>query len=250
MATAVRVSVVGASGRLGQAITRVAESGSEVIIAGRCGRGDAIASCVADCDVVIDVSAASAAGDICRACLEHRKPLVVGTTGHSGEQQHSIENAAATIPIVLAPNFSVGVNTLFWLARKTAELLGDGFDIEIIEAHHRLKKDAPSGTAKRLAELLSAVRELDYERDVAHGREGIVGERPMRQIGMHAVRAGDIVGEHTVTFAGAGERLELTHRASSRDTFAAGALRAARWIVNQPPALYSMEHVLGLHGAE
>lgn len=250
MAAPVRVSVIGAAGRLGGAITSAAENGSEVVIVGRCGRGDAISSCVADCDVVIDVSTASAAEEICRVCVEQQKPLVIGTTGHSAEQMRAIENAATKIAVVLAPNFSVGVNTLFWLTRKAAELLGAGFDIEIVEAHHRLKKDAPSGTAKRLAELLCEVRDLDYERDVAHGRQGMVGERSTQQIGIHAIRAGDIVGEHTVVFAGAGERVELTHRASSRDTFALGALRAARWIANQPPALYSMEHVLGLNRAE
>ncbi|MFN2475013.1 MAG: 4-hydroxy-tetrahydrodipicolinate reductase [Chthoniobacterales bacterium] len=245
MAADVRVSVVGASGRLGIAITRIAETAG-VVVVGRCGRADPISTCVGECDVVIDVSTAGAAEEICGVCVEHRKPLVIGATGHSSEQLLAIENAAAKIPVVLAPNFSVGVNALFWLTRKAAELLDDGFDIEIVEAHHRLKKDAPSGTAKRLAELLCAVRELDCDRDVAHGREGIVGERPTKQIGMHAIRAGDIVGEHTVIFAGAGERVELTHRASSRDTFALGALRAARWVMSQPPGLYSMEHVLGL----
>ena len=250
MATAVRVSVIGASGRLGNSITRTADSESEVVIVGRCTRGDAVSSCIAECDVVIDVSTASAGEEICRVCVEQHKPLVIGTTGHSAGQMRVVEGAGSKIPVVLAPNFSIGVNTLFWLTRKAAELLGEGFDVEIIEAHHRLKKDAPSGTAKRLAELLCTVRGLQYDRDVAHGREGIGGERPTQQIGMHAIRAGDIVGEHTVLFAGAGERLELTHRASSRDTFAVGALRAARWIVGQPPALYSMEHVLGLDHSE
>ena len=152
-------------------------------------------------------------------------------------------------PIVLAPNFSVGVNTLFWLTRKAAELLGDGFDVEIVETHHRLKKDSPErhGQAARRGGLRS--RGLDYERDVAHGRAGLVGERPAKQIGMHAIRGGDVVGDHTVIFAATGERLELTHKASSRETFAVGALRAARWIVGQPSGLYSMEDVLGLNDA-
>jgi 4-hydroxy-tetrahydrodipicolinate reductase len=125
-------------------------------------------------------------------------------------------------------------------------MLGEDFDLEVVETHHRLKKDSPSGTAKKLAEILCEVRKLDYATDARHGREGLIGERPTKEIGVHSIRAGDVVGDHTVTFGGPGERLELTHKASSRGTFAAGALRAARWIVGKPPGLYSMEDVLGL----
>jgi 4-hydroxy-tetrahydrodipicolinate reductase len=146
----------------------------------------------------------------------------------------------------LAPNFSVGVNALFWLTRKAAELLGRDFDLEIVEMHHRMKKDAPSGTAKRLTEILCEVRDFWFHEHVRHGREGIVGARPPHQIGVHAIRGGDVVGDHTVIFAGRGERLELTHKASSRETFAAGALRAAQWIIGKPPGRYTMEDVLGL----
>ncbi|MDQ6625919.1 MAG: 4-hydroxy-tetrahydrodipicolinate reductase [Verrucomicrobiota bacterium] len=248
MENAVRVTLVGAAGRLGEAIVRTCETQEGMTIARRCGRGDRVADSVAKGNVVIDVSSADAVEEICDACVEHRRPLIIGTTGHSDEQMRVIEAASAKIPIVVAPNFSVGVNALFWLARKAAELLGDDFDIEVIEAHHRLKKDAPSGTAKRLAELLRAARSFS-EGAIVHGSEGITGERPAQQIGMHAIRAGDIVGEHTVMFAGSGERLELTHRASSRDTFAVGALRAARWVATQKSGLYSMEHVLGLDRA-
>lgn len=151
-----------------------------------------------------------------------------------------------SIPVVLAPNFSVGVNTLFWLTRRASQLLGDGFDVEVVETHHRLKKDAPSGTAKRLAEVVCETRDLDYATEVAHGRHGQIGERPAAQVGMHAIRGGDVVGDHTVIFASTGERVELTHKASSRETFAIGALRAARWIVGKAPGLFSMEDVLGL----
>jgi 4-hydroxy-tetrahydrodipicolinate reductase len=228
----IRVVVIGARGRLGSAIVAAAERAGDLEIL-PLNRGETIPG---DCDVVIDVSHPDATA----AALQLRKPLVIGTTGHSAEQLREMEAAAREFPIVLAPNFSVGVNALFWLTRKAAELLGDGFDIEIVETHHRLKKDAPSGTAKRLVELLSA------DGEVVHGREGMVGERPRGQIGVHAIRAGDVVGEHTVIFAGAGERVELTHKASSRETFAVGALRAARWIVGQPAQLYSMEDVLGL----
>ena len=148
--------------------------------------------------------------------------------------------------MVWASNFSTGVNTLFWLTRKAAEILGPDFDLEIVEMHHRLKKDAPSGTAKTLAEILAEVRKLQLDKAARHGREGITGERTSSEIGIHSIRGGDVVGDHTVIFANAGERLELTHKASSRDTFANGALRAALWAVKQQPGLYSMQDVLGL----
>ena len=172
--------------------------------------------------------------------------MVIGTTGHDAEQRAAIGDAAREIPVVYAANFSVGVNTLFWLTRQAARILGPDFDLEIVEVHHRLKKDAPSGTARRLAEILAEVRGLDYEQDARHGREGIVGARGAREIGVHAVRGGDVVGEHTVLFADVGERVELIHRASSRDTFALGALRSAAWLRGRAPGLYDMEDVLGL----
>lgn len=247
MSTPVRVLLVGARGRMGHAIDAAAGSQPGIEISERADAGDTIADLVSNCDVAIDFSQAEATDANCSACVAARKPLVIGTTGHSLDQKAQIERAAASIPIVLAPNFSVGVNTLFWLTRKAAELLGDRFDIEVVEMHHRLKKDAPSGTAKRLAEVLCNARGLSYERDVAHGREGLIGERAAKQIGMHAIRGGDVVGDHTVIFASAGERVELTHKASSRETFAVGALRAASWIIGKAPGLYSMEDVLGLN---
>ncbi len=157
-----------------------------------------------------------------------------------------VEACATRIPIVFAPNFSVGVNTLFWLTQRACEILGPDFDLEVVEMHHRHKKDAPSGTARRLAEILAETRELDYATDVRHGREGMIGARTPTEIGMHSLRGGDVVGDHTVSFANDGDRLELTHRASSRDTFANGALRAAAWVVGQPAWLYDMQDVLGL----
>ena len=183
---------------------------------------------------------------ILRDCRQTRTPLVIGTTGHSSVQRALIAEAAKEIPIVFAANFSVGVNALFWLTRQAARILGPGFDLEVIEVHHRLKKDAPSGTARRLAEILAEVRDLSYDEHTRHGRQGIVGERTGAEIGVHAVRGGDVVGEHTVLFADVGERLELVHRASNRETFALGALRAASWLRGQPPGLYDMEDVLGL----
>ena len=246
MSTPVRVLLVGARGRMGQAIDAVAGSQQGIEIIGRVDIGDSISDQVSHCDVAIDFTHADATAANCGACAAAGQPVVIGTTGHSLDQRAQIERAAASIPIVLAPNFSVGVNTLFWLTRKASELFGEGFDTEIVEMHHRLKKDAPSGTAKRLGEIVCEARGLSYERDVAHGREGLIGERPAGQVGMHAIRGGDVIGDHTVIFASAGERVELTHKASSRETFAIGAIRAARWIVGRPPRLYSMEDVLGL----
>jgi 4-hydroxy-tetrahydrodipicolinate reductase len=230
---------------MGQAIAAAAEK-MDASIAAALDLGDDPTAHTTHCDVVIDFSHSNGTLSLARACREAKKPAVIGTTGHSNEERAAIEELAGEVPVVLSPNFSVGVNALFWLSRKTAEMLGDGFDLEIVEAHHRSKKDAPSGTAKKLAEILCEVRGLDYGANVAHGREGLVGERPANEIGVHSIRGGDVVGDHTVTFAGAGERLELTHKAASRETFATGALRAARWVVGKPAGLYSMEDVLGL----
>jgi 4-hydroxy-tetrahydrodipicolinate reductase len=243
MKNPVRVLLVGSAGRMGQAITDVAKSDPNIDIVASCDQGDPIEPAISSCDVVIDFSHADAIGDICRVVSERRQRLVVGTTGHSIEQRRSIEECAEAVPVVLSSNFSVGVNALFWLTRKAAEMLGPEFDLEIVEMHHRMKKDAPSGTAKELAEILKSARQIEK---IQHGREGDVGQRPADEIGIHSVRGGDVVGDHTVIFAGAGERLELTHRAASRETFAKGALRAAQWIVGRPPGLYSMQDVLGL----
>jgi 4-hydroxy-tetrahydrodipicolinate reductase len=243
--TPVRVLLLGAKGQMGQAIAAAAAKGEVEIIAGL-DLGDDVAKQIPNCDVVIDFSHPNASDELSRVCGEAKKPAVIGTTGHSTEERASIEALARSVPVVLSPNFSVGVNALFWLTRKAAEMLGENFDLEIAEMHHRLKKDAPSGTARKLAEILCEVRGLDYARNVRHGREGLVGERPANEIGVHSIRGGDVVGDHTVTFAGAGERLELSHKAASRETFALGALRAAQWVVGKPPGLYSMEDVLGL----
>ncbi len=209
-------------------------------------RGEPTTEAIAGGDVVIDFSSAAALEPILRDCRHTGTPLVVGSTGHTAAQRDLIAEAAGEIPVVFAANFSVGVNTLFWLTREAARILGPAFDLEVIEVHHRLKKDAPSGTARRLAEILAEARDLRYAEDARHGREGLVGARTAGEIGVHAVRGGDVVGEHTVLFADVGERVELTHRASSRETFAAGALRAAAWLVGRTPALYDMEDVLGL----
>jgi 4-hydroxy-tetrahydrodipicolinate reductase len=224
----VRVLLIGAAGRMGKKISDVANGDLEIDVVGQCDLGDPIESAMKNCDVAIDFSNADAITEISAAALQHRKPLVIGTTGHSQGQRRLIEETAKLLPVVFASNFSIGVNVLFWLTRKAAEQLGGDFDAEIIETHHTMKKDAPSGTAKTLAEVLKAAKKTQSE------------------IPIQSIREGDVVGEHTVIFSGPSERLELTHRAASREIFARGALRAAKWIINQPPGLYSMQDVLGL----
>jgi 4-hydroxy-tetrahydrodipicolinate reductase len=238
----VRVLLVGSNGRMGQAIVAAAKSEAAVEIVALCDVGDPLEPAVSNCDVVIDFSHPEASENICVTASRHKRPLIVGTTGHSPEQRAGIERCAASVAVILSSNFSIGVNALFWLTRKAGEMLGPEFDLEIVEMHHRLKKDAPSGTALTLSQILQKQRKLAP----TYGRHGQVGERKADEIGIHSVRGGDVVGDHTVIFAGAGERVELTHRATSRQTFAAGALRAARWIVGQAPGLYSMDDVLGL----
>jgi 4-hydroxy-tetrahydrodipicolinate reductase len=209
-------------------------------------QGDDLSSVISKTDTVIDFSSHDATPGIVELCAKNKKAVVIGTTGHSDSEKSKVIGFKSKIPMVWASNFSTGVNTLFWLTRKAAEILETDFDLEIVEMHHRLKKDAPSGTAKSLAEILASVREQQLEKVARHGRVGIVGERTAAEIGIHSVRGGDVVGDHTVIFANAGERLELTHKASSRDTFANGALRAALWVVKQKPGLYDMQDVLGL----
>jgi 4-hydroxy-tetrahydrodipicolinate reductase len=180
------------------------------------------------------------------ACLRHGKPAVVGTTGFSADGRARIAAAAARVPIAFAPNFAVGVNVLFKLVDVAARALGDDYDVEIIEAHHRHKVDAPSGTALRIGAIAAAALGRELAQAAVHGRRGETGERPKSAIGFHAVRGGDIVGEHTVMFAGTGERLELVVRSGSRMTYALGALRAARFLQGKRSGLYDMQDVLGL----
>ncbi|MGV3772774.1 MAG: 4-hydroxy-tetrahydrodipicolinate reductase [Verrucomicrobiales bacterium] len=241
-----RVIITGARGRMGQALISCAPRHSELHVVGKIDVGDSLEAIIDQSDVVIDFSFHDATGTICTLCRKHKKALVIGTTGHSEEEKACILASVQEIPVVWASNYSTGVNTLFWLTRKAAEILGPSFDLEVVEMHHRHKKDAPSGTAMSLAEILAQVRGESLEQALRHGREGIVGERSSREIGMHSIRGGDVVGDHTVIFATNGERVELTHKASSRDTFANGALRAASWVVKQSPGLYNMQHVLGL----
>jgi 4-hydroxy-tetrahydrodipicolinate reductase len=224
----VRVLLIGAAGRMGKTVADLAADDPEIAIVAQCDLGDPIEPAMENCDAAIDFSHADIVDEICRAASGHNKPLVIGTTGHSQEQRQTIEEVARSVPIVFASNFSVGVNVLFWLTRKAAELLVPDFNPEIIETHHKMKKDAPSGTAKTLAEILKA------------------SQKSKNEIPIQSIREGDVVGEHTVVFSGVSERVELTHRAGNREIFARGALRAAKWIVRKPPGLYTMQEVVGL----
>ena len=241
-----RIIITGSKGRMGQALTSCAARIPELEVVGAVDQGDDLSGIIAKCDVVIDFSFHNATLGVAELCAKHQKAVVIGTTGHSAEEKAKIVALKSHIPMVMATNFSTGVNTLFWLTRKAAEILGPAFDLEVVEMHHRLKKDAPSGTATTLLEILGDVRKLQLDEALRHGRKGIVGERTQNEIGIHAIRGGDVVGDHTVIFANNGERVELTHKASSRDTFANGALRAAQWLVQQKPGLYDMQDVLGL----
>jgi len=241
-----KVIITGAKGRMGQALLQCAARISEIQVAAGIDLDDDLTTVLGKADCVIDFSFHQATPGFAELCAKHRKAMVIGTTGHSDSEKKKILACASQIPMVIASNYSTGVNTLFWLTRKAAEILGPGFDLEVVEMHHRMKKDAPSGTAVTLAEILAAVRKQQLAKVLRHGREGITGERTDAEIGMHSLRGGDVVGDHTVMFAANGERLELTHKAASRDTFANGALRAALWVVQQKPGVYDMQDVLGL----
>ncbi len=195
-------------------------------------------------EVVIDFTAPASTAALAVRCAEIGAALVSGTTNLTDEQRGRLETAAESVPVVWAPNMSVGVNLLFDLAGRVAKALGDEYDVEIVEMHHRFKRDAPSGTARRLAEKVADGLGRDPADCAVHGRHGDVGERTPAEIGIHAVRGGDVVGDHTVVFASLGDRIELVHRAHSRDVFVRGALRAARWAMGKAPGLYSMADVL------
>jgi len=197
-------------------------------------------------EVLIDFSHVEATPAILEAAAERSVPMVVGTTGFTHEGSAMIAALAQKAPCVFAPNMSVGVNLLLKVLQDVASVLGDDYDVEIFEAHHRLKKDAPSGTALKMAQVIAEALERNLDEVGVFGRKGLIGERTRKEIGVQTLRGGDIVGEHTVLFAGIGERIEITHRASSRDTFARGALRAATWVAGREPGLYSMQDVLGI----
>jgi 4-hydroxy-tetrahydrodipicolinate reductase len=240
-----KIIIAGSKGRMGQTLVSCAKNFRELQVVAQIDVGDDFPAAIALGDVVVDFSLHTATADIAGLCARHKKAIVIGTTGHTDAEKSEVLKFKTKIPMVWASNFSTGVNTLFWLTRKAAQILGPDYDLEIVEMHHRLKMDAPSGTAKTLAQILAEVRKQHLDKIARHGRLGI-GERAPGEIGIHSIRGGDVVGDHTVIFANTGERFELTHKASSRETFANGALRAALWVVKQKPALYDMQDVLGL----
>jgi 4-hydroxy-tetrahydrodipicolinate reductase len=220
----------------------------EIIGAGRLGVEitDDLKAAAKQGEVVIDFTWPDTILKTAEICGDAKIPLVVGTTGLPKEHFPEFRRLVSPIPCVMAPNMSVGVNLLFKLVAEAAAVLGDEYDIEITEAHHRFKKDAPSGTAIRLAEIAAETLKRNLDSDAVYGRHGITGERTRREIGIHSLRIGDVVGEHTVSFGAIGERIELTHKLQSRDALAKGALRAAKFVVHAEPGLYDMQDVLGL----
>lgn len=266
--TTQQIAIAGSSGRMGRAlIEAVARSGDfrlkaalEVPGSPALGKdaGEQIGSpcgvlisadlerALKGCDVLVDFTRPEGTLAHLELCRKHGIRMVIGTTGFNAEQKQGIADAAKTIAIVMAPNMSVGVNLTFKLAELAAKVLNEGYDIEIIEAHHRHKVDAPSGTALRMGEVIAAALGRDLAKDAVYGREGVTGERKASTIGFATVRGGDIVGDHTALFAGTGERVEITHKAASRATFALGALRAARFLAGRKSGLFDMQDVLGL----
>lgn len=265
----IKVIVTGAGGRMGARLVSLIKESSDLQLVGAIERkghpavgSDAgeVAGCVRTgvvvtdnlaalaerADVLIDFTAPDATLMHLAIMAASRKAMVIGTTGLSANQIVELQKTAKSIPCVFSPNMSVGINVVLKVLAEMARAFGEDYDIEVTEAHHRLKKDAPSGTALKIAQVLADATGRDLDQVAAYGRKGMIGERKRGEIGIQVIRAGDIVGDHTVLFGGSGERIEVTHRAQSRDTFARGALRAAQWVVTRPPGLYDMHDVLGL----
>ncbi len=263
----ISVSILGAAASMGHCLLRAARAFEDIRIASAIERGDHPAlgqdagtqaglpplgvplsdfTTAAASDVMIDFSFHAAVTANVTHAIATKQGYVLGTTGLTPEERETVLAAAMEIPVVWSPNMSLGINVLFDLVRRAAAALDDGYDIEIVEMHHRLKKDAPSGTALGLAEAAAKGRAAALDKVAVYGRHGMVGERPRGEIGIHAVRGGDVVGDHTVIFAADGERVEITHKASNREAFAKGALTAARWLRGRAPGLYTMRDVLGL----
>lgn len=265
----IRVAIVGVSGRMGQCLVKAAMLSDAVVVTAAVSRPESssvgkdvgevamlgelgipvvsdLAQVTDNFDVVIDFTRPESSMEFIEICRKAGKSIVIGTTGYTEEQKATIASTAKQIPIVLAPNMSVGVNLSLKLLEMTAKVMGENTDIEVIEAHHRHKVDAPSGTAIRMGEVVAKVLGRDLKNCAIYGREGNTGERDCKTIGFSTIRAGDIVGEHTVMFADEGERVEITHKATSRMTFANGAVRAVCWLKAKPNGLFDMQDVLGL----
>jgi 4-hydroxy-tetrahydrodipicolinate reductase len=267
----IKAVVTGAAGRMGSRIINVLSTSEGIRLSGAIERkghafigqdssgpagvppggvltmiGDDLGLALKGGDVLIDFTFPETSLEHLRICAEQGKAIVIGSTGFTKEHLDEVQKHVQKIPCVLSPNMSVGVNVCFKVLADLAKILGPDFDPEIVEWHHRLKKDAPSGTAVRMGEVVAKALGRDYQKAARYHREGMIGARTNKEIGMQTVRGGDIVGEHTVYFIGMGERIELTHRAHTRDMFARGAVRAAKWVVGKKPGLYDMQDVLGL----
>lgn len=265
----VKLAVCGAAGRMGGRIIAAIKEASGVELSGALERpghpmvgqdagynaglgaigvaiSDDLNAVVQGCDVLIDFTAPKVSLKNLEVCSLFKKSIVIGSTGFTAEERALAAELAREIPVIIAPNMSVGVNVCFKVLSDMAKILGEDFDVEIVEAHHRLKKDSPSGTAVRMGEVVAEALGRDYDKVANFHREGICGERTHEEIGMQTIRGGDIVGEHTVYFIGMGERVELTHRAHTRDMFSRGSVRAAKWVVTAKPGIWDMQDVLGL----
>ena len=254
----IRTVITGVTGRMGTTLSRLVRDAKDLELVGATsrqgppsmGEGVTVGNDLAQvldtslAQVVIDFTSAEASVAHARLCAERGVAMVIGSTGFTPESRAEVAACTRSIPVVLAPNTSVGVNVVILMAAELARVLGDGYDVEVLEAHHRMKKDAPSGTALKLAEVLATALGRGQE-ELTFERHGQIGARPKKEIGVQTLRGGDVVGEHTVFFYGDGERIELTHRATSRDQFGLGALRAARWVTGRAPGLYDMADVLG-----
>ncbi len=259
-----RVCVLGPSGRMGRAVLDASAGRSDVKVTAAVDRDGAsvigtqvapgvnasadLISGLAACDVYIDFTSPDATRLAAHAAMERGLPAVIGTTGLGAEHERAIAELAQVAPVVVAANFSLGVNLVLGLVRQAAKMLGPEWDAEVVETHHRAKRDAPSGTALAIARAIAAGHGVDYDTVKRHTRDGDVGARPRGEIGVSSVRGGDVIGEHVASFFGAAERIEIAHRATSRTIFAAGALKAAAWVVGKPPGRYDMLHVLGFAG--
>jgi len=267
----IKTVVTGAAGRMGARIINVLSTSEGIRLSGAierkghslvgqdsCGPAglasggiltlitDDLSAALKEGDVLIDFTFPETSLHNLKVCAELGKPAVIGSTGFSKEQLAEVNTYVQKIPCVLSPNMSVGVNVCFKALADIAKTLGSDFDVEIVETHHRMKKDAPSGTAVRMGEVVAAALGRDYRKSAKYHREGITGERTKDEIGMQTLRGGDVIGEHTVYFIGMGERIEISHRAMTRDMFSRGSVRAAKWVVGKAPGLYDMQDVLGL----
>ena len=258
-----KVAIAGAGGRMGRTLVEGVVASSDLLLAvalevagsplvgQSAAPGSAVLvsddiGAIADADVLIDFTRPAGTLAHLEQCVRHGRAIVIGTTGFSDEERQRIDAASRNIPIVFSPNMSVGVNVTLKLIELATKALAEDYDIEVLEMHHKHKIDAPSGTALRIGEVIAGAMDQKLDDSAVYSREGVTGERKKKSIGFAVLRGGDVVGEHTVMFAGDGERVEITHRATSRNTFASGALRAARFLIGRPPGLYRMDDVLGL----